>query len=192
MIITIDWLAWSGKSSLWNRLSKKYWYPFIIVWLLYRHIAHLYIQWKSIDEAYFEQLDYFRVIIPNKDILINDNQINNDVSLISQKPHIREFVNTYIRNLANRYENIIFDGRSLWSDVFPDANIKIFLMADEEVRKQRKIKELHKNIDISKRDKNDKNRKIAPILISENSLIIDTSFINKEQVYEKVIYHIGD
>ncbi len=95
---------------------------------------------------------------------------------------------------------IVAEGRDMGSVVFPYADLKIFLTANEEVRAQRRFKEeLSKKLrennrgyeeimsNIKLRDEIDSKRKVAPLTVPEGAYIIDTSYLTPEQVLEEIL-----
>lgn len=81
---------------------------------------------------------------------------------------------------------MIMEGRDIGSVIFPDANIRIFLDADESTRALRRAKEGIED-SIAKRDKLDKSRKTAPLVCPEGAVYIDTSNMSKSEVVQKTL-----
>jgi len=121
------------------------------------------------------------------------------VSKVSAIKEIREFLTEFMRNLGKK-NNLITEGRDMGSVVFPYADLKIFLTANEEIRAQRRFKEKAEKENIKKevlyrevvnnikfRDKLDSQREIAPLIIPEGAYIIDTSYLTPKEVLEKIL-----
>ena len=86
----------------------------------------------------------------------------------------------------NNFKGMIMEGRDIGSVIFPDADVRIFLDADEETRAKRRANEGISD-SIKKRDELDKNRKTAPLKQPEGADLIDTSHMTKEQVVQKTL-----
>ena len=120
------------------------------------------------------------------DSLIRTERINLAVANFAAIPEVREFLKSYQRSMADfaRKENfagMIMEGRDIGSVIFPDANVRIFLDADEETRAARRAKEGISD-SIKKRDEIDKSRKTAPLRCPEGAERIDTSHMTKQEV----------
>ena len=93
-------------------------------------------------------------------------------------------------------KNIVMEGRDIGTVVFPNADVKIYLDADVEIRaKRRTLQNKEKNInmtyeevleDIKKRDKRDKTRKISPLKVAEDAIVIDGTNMSIEETYDKI------
>ena len=112
---------------------------------------------------------------------------------------VRDFVNQCLHDLGDKYK-LIMDGRDIGTEVFPDAKYKFFVTASIEVRAQRRFQELaEKGIsvnleqlkdDIEKRDKSDMMRKIAPLRMADDAIIIDTTQLSKNVVINMILSKI--
>jgi cytidylate kinase len=110
-------------------------------------------------------------------------------------PQVRKKLVEIQRKMAE-HDNVIMDGRDICSYVLPNASVKIFLTASVETRALRRFKELtEKGIecdfskiksDIEFRDKNDSERKTAPLKQAEDAILVDTSNLNFDEAVEKV------
>ena len=91
--------------------------------------------------------------------------------------------------------DVVMEGRDIGSYVFPNAQYKFYLTADVEIRAKRRYEENklshidYKKVlfDLKKRDKIDKSRKYSPLVISDEAIIIDTTFLSIEEQVEKII-----
>ena len=125
---------------------------------------------------------------------LRTEQINEMVSIYSALSSVRKHLFNYQRSLvkfsqSNKFEGIIMEGRDIGSVILPDADLKLFLFASEEIRNQRR--EAQGLIDsIKKRDRLDSERKNSPLKATPNSIQIDTGIISIEEVYLLIIEHI--
>ena len=211
MKIAIDGTAASGKGTLSYHLSKILKLPRLDTGLLYRKVAFLYI--KSLN------LMPSRINIDNSilKIIINDFDLNdldpktlkheiygNFASKIGRLDFVRNKLKklqiSFIEDMTKRKGGCILDGRDIGTEILPNADFKFYVDAPVKIRAQRRFEQLHsidksiefKNIllDLEKRDNTDKSRENSPLIISKDSIIIDTEFLNPQQVLKKALYYI--
>ncbi|HLC07379.1 MAG TPA: (d)CMP kinase [Candidatus Babeliales bacterium] len=139
-----------------------------------------------------------RIFFDNKDITahLKDRFIDKIASIVSVNVRVRYAVTQLQRDIASK-SDIVTDGRDVGSVVFPDAHVKFFITASVDVRAERWRKDQEKygnhfSVDeaiaaITDRDDRDKNRTIAPLIIPDNAIVIDTSDLNVEQAVEQMI-----
>jgi cytidylate kinase len=151
----------------------------------------------------YDALSQERIFFDQEDITIflKDKFIDKVTSIVSVNKQVREAVTAIQRQLGDNH-NIVIDGRDVGSVVFPDAQIKFFVTASIAVRAKRWRKDQerydnHFSLDeaialITDRDERDKNRTIAPLIIPECAIIIDTSDLSKEKTIEKMLEYIND
>ena len=128
--------------------------------------------------------------------LIRTKEVNEIVSQVSHILIVREAMVNFQRNIA-RDLNIIMEGRDIGTNVFPNADVKIYLDASAEERARRRVRqneeagissnyeEILENIKF--RDNNDKTSKVAPLKQAEDAIYVDTTNMNIEEVVEKII-----
>ena len=132
---------------------------------------------------------------------IRTPKVNELVSQISHIPEVRERMADFQRNIAQG-KNVIMEGRDIGTNVFPNANVKIYLDATPEERARRRQKqneekgiqttfeEILENIKF--RDNNDKTSKVAPLKQAEDAIYLDTSEMTIEEVSEKIISIVNE
>lgn len=121
-------------------------------------------------------------------------------SIISSNTAVREAITKMQKYIVSHNNNIVVEGRDVGSHVFPQADFKFFITAAVEIRAERWRKDQEKYGNhltlaqaiaaISDRDEKDKNRIIAPLIIPENAIIIDTSNLTIQQALELMKNHI--
>ena len=111
-------------------------------------------------------------------------------SEIAKIKEVRQIVSESLINLSKKLSNgLIIEGRDMGSIVFPNADLKIYLDADIEVRSKRRLKQSNDSEtkeDLLKRDDNDKNRSESPLIVPDDALYIDNSDINMDEVLDLV------
>ena len=155
---------------------------------------------KLLDEIKieFKKIDGVqKVYLNGKDVSleIRTKPVNENVSPVSTIKIVRERLAKLQREMAETID-VIMEGRDIGTNVFPNANVKIYLDATPEERARRRFKQnQEKNIestyeevlsDMKKRDENDKNKEFGALKIAEDAIVIDTSNLAIEEVAEKV------
>ena len=129
-----------------------------------------------------------------KDEDLRTKAVNDRVSVFASMPSVRNFLKGYQRSMASYarehgFSGLIMEGRDIGSVIFPDADVRIFLDADEQTRAQRRAKEGISD-SISARDRMDRSRKTAPLVCPEGAVRIDTSNMTKEDVISRTAAEI--
>ena len=210
--IAIDGPAGAGKSTMAKRLAKELGYQYVDTGAIYRTVAYFFDLWgvspKDIDNInrYIDELtvgieydeDGLQHMIMNgMDVTadIRTQEISQKASLVSAHAIVREMLLDMQRDVAKQY-NVVMDGRDIGTVVLPKANVKIFLTASAEVRAKRRTDELiakgqkadYNRIlqEIKQRDYQDTHREIAPLKLARDSIKVDTSELDIDQVVEHI------
>ena len=198
-IIAIDGPASVGKSTLAKKISKKFKAPVLYSGKLYRALALEVIKRKinfNKTEEILKCITYIDLDNLSSAELYS-SEVDNVSSIISAKKQVRNKLITFQRSFPKKFRNnikfAIIEGRDIGTIIFPKANYKIFLWAASEVRAKRRYEQLKnngKNVSYSKifseinvRDRKDMTRKIAPLMPDANSVLLDTTYIDIEQVF---------
>ncbi|MDA9306942.1 (d)CMP kinase [Gammaproteobacteria bacterium] len=205
-IITIDGPSASGKGLLARELAKELDFILLDSGLLYRAYSYCFDKEKNHDSAmnFFSQLSIegvtgaMEVFEGNRNITpaLRHENIALSASKLSSLKETRENLIAFQRGLANDY-GLIADGRDMGTVVFPDAATKIFLIADIEVRAERRFLELQNagqgvNMrdlieDIRLRDEADRAREISPLVPAADSIEVNSSNLTPQEVLNKVL-----
>ena len=210
--IAIDGPAGAGKSTIAKRVAKELGYRYVDTGAIYRTVAYFMDLWgvspKDVDgvERYIDELtigieydeDGLQHMIMNgMDVTadIRTQDISQKASLVSAHACVREVLLDMQRDVAKEY-NVIMDGRDIGTVVLPKATVKIFLTASAEVRAKRRTEELlakgqkanYNQIlkEIQQRDYQDTHREIAPLKMCRDSIKVDTSEMDIEQVVAEI------
>ena len=205
-IITIDGPSASGKGLLARELAKELNFILLDSGLLYRAYSYCFDQGKSHNAAMnlFLQLTIegvageMEVFEGNHNItqLLRHENVATSASKISSLKETRENLIAFQRSLVSNH-GLIADGRDMGTVVFPDAATKIFLIADVEVRAERRFLELQNTDqgvnmrdlieDIRLRDDADRAREISPLVPAVDSVEVNSSKLTPQEVLNKVL-----
>ena len=206
--IAIDGPAGAGKSTIAKKLAADLGYHYVDTGAIYRTVAYfmdlLGVSPKDVDgvERYIDELtieiEYDEdgkqhMIMNGMDVTddIRTQDISQKASLVSAHAVVREVLLDMQRDMAKNYD-VIMDGRDIGTVVLPKASVKIFLTASPEVRAKRRCDELiakgqkakYETIlkEIKQRDYQDTHREIAPLKLARDSIKVDTSEMDIDQV----------
>ena len=201
VVITIDGPSAAGKGSLARNLAVYLDFSILDSGALYRAYAYFHSQGlenkaiaNEIEKLVFiPETNDTKIFYKDNDItsLIRNEEIAKVASQLSALSETRESLIDIQRNFMQG-SNLIADGRDMGTVVFPEAELKIFLIASAEVRAKRRYLELQNRgqevnmrdliVDIEHRDMKDKTRILSPLIPAEDSIIVDSSKMSLEEV----------
>ncbi len=199
--IAIDSPAAAGAGTVAKAISKHYNLFYLDTGKIYRLIAYLKIKFpKKFNQKFIKsKIKSLKIRdLANKALL--SDEVGTEASIISKVKDTRKLVHSFQVNCAynppRKYKGTCLDGRDITYNIVPDADLKFFITANIKTRAQRRYKELKslkKNISykdvlksIKKRDKSDYNRKIAPLKKTKDSVLLNTSKLNKRACFLKI------
>jgi len=214
IIITIDGWSSCGKSTLAKQLAKKLGYVYVDSGAMYRAITLYFlrnhIDWtdtaevnKALEEIILEfifndnsQESEMYLNGENVEYVIRDLVIAEKVSDIAAIKEVREYAVNQQQKMGKK-KGIVMDGRDIGTVVFPNAELKIFMTADNAVRVERRFKELFEknpNITIEEvrtnlelRDYIDSHREISPLRKADDALELDNTRLTIEEQLDKAL-----
>ena len=216
-IVAIDGPAGSGKGTITQIVGEKTKLESIDTGAMYRCISLYMIQnnikldelekiQKALETISLEQkkidgVDKFYLNGEDVSKLIREKPVNDIVSQVSHIVIVRQAMVNFQRKISEDLD-IIMEGRDIGTNVFPNADIKIYLDASAEERANRRLKQnqekgIESNYDdilesIKFRDHNDKTSSVAPLKQAEDAIYIDTTFMTIPEVCDKIIKIIED
>ena len=221
--IAIDGYSSCGKSTLAKALAHKLHYSYVDTGAMYRAVTlyalqnnlidknHKVLEKKLIDSLNKIELSFHfdDHAITNETFLNGKNvereirtmEINENVSKISSIKEVREKMIAIQRHFGKK-KGVVMDGRDIGTNVFPKAEIKLFMTADTTVRAQRRLDELSSKgnyftleevkHNLLERDHADSTRKENPLTKAEDAIVLDNTDISKEDQLEFVLKLIAD
>jgi CMP/dCMP kinase len=208
IIITIDGWSSCGKSTLARQLAGKLDYTYIDSGAMYRAITLYFLRnhvdWESVREVKhaLQNIELEFIYNPkssateiylngeNVEFVIRDLVVAEKVSEVAAIKEVREFAVEQQR-IMGKGKGIVMDGRDIGTTVFPHAELKIFMTADNAIRVERRFKELfEKNPNVSldevknnleMRDYIDSNREVSPLRQAKSAIVLDNTNLTPEE-----------
>ncbi len=219
IIIAIDGYSSCGKSTLAKELGRRLGYHYIDSGAMYRAIT-LYFLRNSVNYSdpaatidaiasihlsfeFNEKEQRSSIHLNDEDVepFIRDMLVSDKVSEVSAIKEVRAFAVAQQKRMGRR-KGIVMDGRDIGTTVFPEAELKIFMTADPEVRVMRRFKEMyatnpHINIEdvrhnLELRDYIDTTREESPLRRADDAILLDNSNLTREEQLELVLGWVAE
>ncbi|MEO5358148.1 MAG: (d)CMP kinase [Nitrospirae bacterium YQR-1] len=209
-VIAIDGPAGAGKSTVAKELSRRLGFNYLDTGALYRATA-LKLVTAGLDEQASDgeimeilkdtniEFSGDSVFLDNKDVSgqIRAPEIGHYTSVFSSKKVVRDFL-LIVQKEAGGRTNLVAEGRDMATVVFPEADRKFFITADEQVRAARRYSQLNGTVsfdsalsDVRERDRRDTGRANAPLKRAADAIEIDTTGKDVEEVLSEMMRKIG-
>ena len=199
--IAIDSPAAAGAGTIAKAISKHYNLLYLDTGKIFRFIAFLKFNFpKKFNQKFIKsKIKSLKIKDLSKKKLLSD-KIATEASVIAKNKNIRKIVHAFQINFAynppKKYKGSCLDGRNITYEILPDADFKFYITANVKTRALRRYKELKRlkkkitylNVlkSIKKRDKSDQNRKVSPLKKTKDSLLINTTNLNKRACFLKI------
>ena len=220
--IAIDGFSSTGKSTLAKQLAKELEYVYVDTGAMYRAVAYFAMQNKFIGVDFFDknalinalskiQLEFkFNTELGFAEMYLNSENVEKQIRTIEVSNFVRKVaeVSEVRAKLVEQQQEmgknkaIVMDGRDIGTVVFPNAELKIFMTASAETRAQRRFDELQQKGDnvsyedvlknVVERDYIDTHREDSPLVIADDAIEIDNSYLNKKEQFESVLELVND
>lgn len=214
IIITIDGWSSCGKSTLAKQLARTLGYIYVDSGAMYRAITLYFLRnhvdWtdaQKVHEAleditlefvYNDKSEQSEMFLngENVEYVIRDLVVAEKVSEVAALKEVREYAVAQQQKMGHK-RGIIMDGRDIGTVVFPDAELKIFMTADNAVRVERRFKEMYEknpNITIEEvkdnlemRDYIDSHREVSPLRKADDAIVLDNTRLTEEEQFKKAL-----
>ncbi|HVG13339.1 MAG TPA: (d)CMP kinase [Chitinophagaceae bacterium] len=219
IIITIDGWSACGKSTLAKQLAKHLGYIYVDSGAMYRAITLYFLRnhvdWTDTAEVKgaLEQITLEFIYNPkseNSEIYLNDENVEyvirdlviaEKVSDVASIKEVRQYAVAQQHRMGKK-KGIVMDGRDIGTVVFPHAELKIFMTADNAVRVERRFRELYEknpNVTIEEiktnlelRDYIDSHREVSPLKMADDALLLDNTNITEKEQFQKALKWVDD
>ena len=207
-VITIDGPAGAGKSTVAKKVANILGYEYLDTGALYRAIA-LYLIERKIppveSEEMREALSNVEIFFDNERIYLDDRDVSAEIRTVEIETAVSAYAKLgavrrkllEIQRKIGTLGNIVADGRDMGTVVFPNAVLKIYLVAEVKERAKRRWKDLKANgsdlslaeveTQIKKRDEEDTKRENCPLRVPDGAFVIDSTGLSADQIAEKVV-----
>lgn len=215
--IAIDGFSSTGKSTLAKQLAKHLGYIYVDTGAMYRAVTFFAMENGYISKDFFDKetlinslpsikLHFeFNADLGFAEMFLNDNNVENEIrtievsSFVSKVAEVSQVRTKLVEQQQEMGKNkaIVMDGRDIGTVVFPDAELKIFMTASAETRAQRRFDELQAKGDnvsyeevlknVQERDYIDTHRDDSPLVIADDAIEIDNSYLSKEEQFQAVL-----
>lgn len=207
-IITIDGPSGVGKGTIAKLLAKQLGFHFLDSGVLYRGTAYAtkkaglssneVAKIASLAKTLPIRFEGNKILLENEDItaIVRLEEIGNLASQIGVHIEVRKALDDLQHSFV-KAPGLVADGRDMGTEIFPDASCKFFLIASAKVRAERRFKQLqavgnHVNIadllaEIEARDHRDQTRAVRPLRPAKDAVLIDTSTLTIDEVFDTVL-----
>ncbi|HEV7333700.1 MAG TPA: (d)CMP kinase [Flavisolibacter sp.] len=214
IIITIDGWSSCGKSTLAKQLAKELNYVYVDSGAMYRAITLYFLRnhvdWtdtREVEKAlkqislkfvYNEKTEQSEIFLngENVEYVIRDLVVAEKVSEVAAIKEVRDFAVAQQKKMG-KHRGIVMDGRDIGTVVFPDAELKIFMTADNAVRVERRFNEMiEKNpattieevkTNLEMRDYIDSHREVSPLRKADDARILDNTNLTEKEQFQKAL-----
>ncbi|MCX7298209.1 MAG: (d)CMP kinase [Hyphomicrobiales bacterium] len=192
MIIAIDGPAASGKGTIGKRLAAHYGLRHLDTGLLYRAVAKAVLDGGAKPDDKQAATAAAKALDPSRfdEAALKGPEVGEAASYVSAIADVRAALVAYQRNFAATAPGAVLDGRDIGTVICPDADVKIFVTAQPEVRARRRAMEYRAAgkdgdeatvlADIRKRDERDSNRSASPLKQASDAHLLDTTNLDVE------------
>ena len=208
-VIAVDGTAASGKGTLARRLARQLGYAYLDTGLLYRATGFMTLSLYPAREDVTEDMaiEAVQAITPEtmENPALRDEETTQRASKVAAMPLVRaaliEQQRNFAKNPPDSAKGAILDGRDIGTIICPDADHKIYVDADVEIRAARRVKELlergdeaiHARVlqDMRERDARDSSRSVAPLVPADDAFIMDTTRMDANAAFAAALEFIS-
>jgi len=197
--IAADGSSASGKTTGGKLIAKKFKMKFLSSGTLYRYCALKILEnKKKYSNRFVKKIAGSITLKKLNDKKLYYPEVAKVSSIIAKKPFVRDALKSFQENFIKNSRLVILEGRDIGSKIMPNADLKLFFKCSIKEKAKRRLKEfksLNKNINLKQvekaliqRDKEDTKRKISPLIMTKNAVLVDTTKLTIKQMEAKLSY----
>lgn len=194
--VAIDGPAAAGKGTIGRALAARFGFAHLDTGLLYRAVAHKLLERGGPPDPEHAARVARELAPADIDVQgLRSREVTRESSRIAAIPEVRSALLDYQRRFARRDGGAVLDGRDIATVIAPDAELKLFVTADDEVRVRRRLKELNDSglgvtydevlSDLRERDLRDQKRGLAALRRADEAILLDTTELSIAEAVEK-------
>jgi cytidylate kinase len=202
-VIAVDGPAASGKGTIARALAKHFGLPHMDTGLLYRAVALNLWRWGGDPANEFEALRACADLgFAPDDPELRSESVSQFASAVAVYPSVRSALMKRQRDFAGQEGGAVLDGRDIGTIIAPDADVKLFVTASQDVRARRRLNELQQRglnahyddvlADIRARDERDSSREVAPLRPADDGILLDTSELDVDAAIAEALRLAGE
>jgi len=222
IIVAIDGHSSCGKSTIARALASEFGYIFIDSGAMYRTVTLFALRNELVSDGTFKKEELIRLLpeiqitfkynsqTQKSDTFLNGENVEDEirqllvsqnVSLVAAIPEVRKTM-VRIQQELGKNKGIVMDGRDIGTVVFPQAELKLFVTASPEIRARRRFDELTAKGEVvsfeeilnnvQERDFIDSTREASPLRKADDALILDNSYMSREEQLEWAIGRVNE
>ncbi len=206
-VIAIDGPSASGKGTVARRIADEYGWVYFDSGLLYRAVGMIILT-NQVDLSHLDRVNWATIVAQlNPVVMAHPDLKLESVGQLASRVAAVEALRTQLMyfqcNLLSKLSSdqfLVMDGRDIGTVIFPDAWLKFYITASVGVRAQRRHSEMKKRgvhhtleevaKDLEARDFRDLSRQSAPLKLAHDALLIDTSHLTAQEVFQRLCYFI--
>lgn len=210
-VVAVDGPAASGKSTAARGVARRLGFGHVSSGLLYRAVTWAAVRggWEAPGPEFRRRLEALELeLVAGEDGYgvrvdgvdpgdgLTSEEVVDRVSEVAARPEVREKVNRRVRAEARRAD-LVCDGRDVGATVFPDADLKVYLVAAPRVRARRRLAEREAAVTpeavrrearrLAGRDDHDASREVSPLRAAEDAVEIDTTDLAPDEVVDRIV-----
>ena len=196
--IAADGSSASGKTTGGKLIAKRFKMKFLSSGALYRFCAlKILNNKKKYDKKFINKIVYEISVSKLNNKKLYGPEVTNLSSIIAKKPFVRKALMNFQKNFIEKSKLLVIEGRDIGSKIMKNADLKLFFKCSAKEKAKRRFREfqaLNKKITLKQvekalnlRDKEDRKRKISPLIKVKNAVLVDTSKITIKQMEKKLV-----
>ncbi|MCE2522352.1 MAG: (d)CMP kinase [Rhodobacteraceae bacterium] len=201
--VAIDGPAAAGKGTIGRALAARFGFAHLDTGLLYRAVALKMLEAGGpLDAGHAARIARDLVPADIEALGLRRSEVTRESSRIAAIPKVRSALLDFQRSFSRRDGGAVLDGRDIATVIAPDAELKLYVTAEDDVRARRRLKELSNSgihttfgkvlADLRERDRRDQNRGLAALRRTDDAILLDTTELSIAQAVEEAAAAVNE